>query len=79
MRLQEVIITHVLVLAAGGEDWRSLTSSRDCQLVPLESQVLWVGGLMWSRPIGMAAGLVEWRLRGPSSLLRNRILMTYLK
>lgn len=52
MRLQEVLITRVSVLAAGGEDWHSLTYSRDCYR--LKSQVLRVGGLMWSRPIRTA-------------------------
>lgn len=74
-------------LAAGGEDWRGLTYSRDAPPPCPVSQVLWVvvgwGGacrpLTWSQPIRTAAGLLEWCLRGPSSLLRNRILMTQLK
>lgn len=79
MRLQEVLITRVLVLAAGREDWHSLTYSRVCHPHRLKFQVLWVGGPTLNRPIRMAAGLLEWRLRGPSNLLRNHILMTYLE
>lgn len=65
MRLKEVLITRVSVLAAGGEDWRSLTSSIYFHHLPLESQVLWVGGPTRNQQIGTTAGLLEWRLEDP--------------